>query len=209
MKEKILQKLKTAVSDGKNGLSSIAEKTLETYAEIYGKKITGESQVDVEVETIVSALKAVQANINSVSAKAVSEREKALKAEHEKALETLKTPGTQEEPDGIDAKIKAALEVHTKELREKLATYEVTAREQERRAEIASGMKELGLTEDDMEYVTVPEGRDIREFLAGYRQRLVDRGLKPLGKSGTQTADPKDAAEAAKGLLERIAVPEK
>jgi hypothetical protein len=211
MKEKIFSKLKTAVSDGKNGLTSIAEKTLEVYAEIYGKKITDESQIDAEVETIVSMLKSVQANINSVSAKAVSDREKALKTEHEKAIEALKNPKEEDEPGDIDAKIKAALETYTKEtkeLREKLATYETTGRQQQRQNEIASKMKELGLTEGDMKFVTVPDDKDVTEFLTGYRQNLIDRGLKPLQKDGTQSTDPKDAQETAKTWLDRIAVPE-
>ncbi|MDR1223220.1 MAG: hypothetical protein LBL07_10160 [Tannerella sp.] len=101
MKEKIFLKLKAAVSDGKNGLTSIAKKTLEAYSEIYGKKITDESQIDTEVESIVSMHKKVQANINSVSAKAVSDREKALKAEHEKAIEVLKNPQKEDEPGDI------------------------------------------------------------------------------------------------------------
>jgi hypothetical protein len=55
MKEKILSKLKSAVSDGKNALTGISEKTIEDYAEIYGKKITDESLIDAEMETIVSS----------------------------------------------------------------------------------------------------------------------------------------------------------
>jgi hypothetical protein len=206
MKEKILSKLKTLQSDGKNGLTSIAEKTLEAYAEVYGKKITDESLLDAEVETIVSLLAATQANINSVSAKAVSDREKALKAEHEKAIEALKNP---EPPktDGLDAKIAAAQELAEK-LQEKLAAYETKEKQQGRQAEITSKMKELGLTDDDMKFVAVPEEKDITEFLTCYRQNLIDRGLKPLEGGGSQTVDPKDAAETAKSWLDKIAVPE-
>jgi hypothetical protein len=210
VKEKIFSKLKAAASDGKNGLTSIAEKTLEAYAEIYGKKITDETQLDAEVETIVSVLKSVQANINSVTSKAVSDREKALKTEHEKAVEALKNPKKEDEPGDIDAKIKAALETYTneaKELREKLATYEATGKQQQRQGEIASKMKELGLTEGDMKYVTVPDDKDVTEFLTGYRQNLIDRGLKPLEKDG-KSVDPKDAQETANTWLDRIAVPE-
>jgi hypothetical protein len=211
MKEKIFSKLKSAVSDGKTGLTSIAEKTLEAYAEIYGKKITDESQIDAEVETIVSLLKATQANINSISAKAVSDREKALKAEHEKAIEALKNPKPEDKSEDIDSKIKAAIETYAngmKELQEKVATYEAANKQQERQGVITSKMKELGLTDEDMKYVSVPEDKDATEFLTGYRQHLIDRGLKPLEKNGTQTADPKDAAETAKLWLGKIAVPE-
>jgi hypothetical protein len=207
MKEKILSKLKAAVSDGKNALTSISEKTLEDYAEIYGKKITDESLIDAEVETIVSLLKTMQGNINSVAAKAVSDREKALKTEHEKAIEALKNPKKEDEPGDIDAKIKAALEVLVKPMQEELATYKATGKLQQRQGEVASKMKELGLTEDDMKYVTVPEDKDVTEFLTGYRQNLIDRGLKPLEK-GAKNVDPKAAQETAKTWLDRIVVPE-
>jgi hypothetical protein len=207
MIEKILSKLKMAASDGKNALTSISEKTLEDYAEICGKKITDESMIDAEVETIVSLLKTMQGNINSVAAKAVSDREKALKTEHEKAIEALKNPKMEDEPDDIDAKIKTALEVLVKPMQEKLAEYEATGKQQQRQGEVASKMKELGLTEDDMKYVAVPEDKDVTEFLTGYRQNLIDRGLRPLEK-GAKNVDPKDAQETAKAWLDRIAVPE-
>jgi uncharacterized membrane protein len=207
MKEKILSKLKMAVSDGKNGLTSISEKTLEDYAEVYGKKITDESLIDAEVETIVSLLKTMQGNINSVTAKAVSDREKALKTEHEKAIEAPKNPTREDEPDDIDAKIKTALEVLVKPMQEELAAYKATGKQQQRQGEVASKMKELGLTEDDMKYVAVPDDKDITEFLTGYRQNLIDRGLKPL-EGGAKNVDPKDAQETAKTWLDRIAVPE-
>ncbi|MDR2138542.1 MAG: hypothetical protein LBP50_03210 [Tannerella sp.] len=207
MKEKIFSKLKLAVSDGKNGLTSIAEKTLHAYAEIYGKKITDESQIDAEVDTIVSLLKETQANINSTSAKAVAEREKALKAEYEKTLEELKTKKAETEPGASDKETEKLL-AEWKAVQEKLAAYEKKDKQQERKTEIVSGMKELGLTEDDMRYVTVPEDRDVKEFLTDYRQHLVDRGLKPLEEGGRKDADPKDAQATAQRWMERIAVSE-
>jgi regulator of PEP synthase PpsR (kinase-PPPase family) len=212
VKEKIFSKLKTAASDGKNGLTSIAEKTLEAFAEEYGKKITDESQIDSEIETAVSLLRAAQANINSVSARAVSDREKALKAEHEKALAALKNPAVKdaEEPpvEDVDAKIAAALETLVKPLREKLAAYDTKEAQEQRQKEISARMKELGLTEEDMRYVTVPEGEDAKEFLSGYRQSLVERRLKEIDSEGTKTFDRKDTEETAKSWLEKIAVPE-
>ena len=50
-------------------------------------------------------------------------------------------------------------------------------------------MKELGLTDADMEFVTVPEGKDPGEFLTGYKQHLINKGLKPETAEGAQVSD--------------------
>ena len=56
--------------------------------------------------------------------------------------------------------------------------------------------------------MTVPEGEDAKEFLSGYRQSLVERGLKKIEDEGTKAVDLKDAEDTAKLWLEKIAVPE-
>jgi uncharacterized protein involved in exopolysaccharide biosynthesis len=209
MKEKIFSKLKAAVADAKNGLSSISDKTLDAYSEISGKKITDDSQVDAEVETILSLLKVAQANISFVAAKAVTDKEAGLKAEYEKAIEAIKSANNNPNAadNGLEAKSAAAMD-DFKKMQEELAAYKTKSLSQERQATIVSKMNELGLTEKDMKYVSVPEDKDITEFLTGYRQHLIDSGLKPLEKDGTKAPDIAAAKEMAAAWIGKIAVPD-
>lgn len=72
----------------------------------------------------------------------------------------------------------------------------------QRTASVNAAMKRLGLSERDMEFVTVPAEANIDEYLGKYKQSLVDRGLKPADTSVSQEAKDKaesDVAEAGKG----------
>lgn len=66
---------------------------------------------------------------------------------------------------------------------------------------IASETKKLGLTEADMEFVTIPEDADVAEYLGRYKQSLVNRGLKPVDKTVTTEQQKQQETELAKELL--------
>lgn len=66
---------------------------------------------------------------------------------------------------------------------------------------IASETKKLGLTEADMEFVTIPEDADVAEYLGRYKQSLVNRGLKPADKNVTAEQKQQQETELAKELL--------
>lgn len=66
---------------------------------------------------------------------------------------------------------------------------------------IATEVKKLGLTEADMEFVTIPEDADVADYLGRYKQSLVDRGLKPADKTATAEQKKQAETELAKELL--------
>lgn len=99
--------------------------------------------------------------------------------------------------EAVTAKLKTTLDEQATtitELKAQLA-------KSERGNLIATEVKKLGLTEADMEFVTIPEDADVADYLGRYKQSLVDRGLKPADK--TTTAEQKSQAETelAKELL--------
>lgn len=67
---------------------------------------------------------------------------------------------------------------------------------------IAAEVKKLGLTDADMEFVTVPEDcPNVGEWLGKYKQNLIDRGLKPASKEVTAQQREKAESEVADALL--------
>lgn len=84
-------------------------------------------------------------------------------------------------------------------LQEKLATGE-------RKALIAGAMKRLGLTEKDMEFVSVPADANVDEYLGKYKQNLVDRGLKPADSNVSQEAKTKAESDMADAMLKQFGV---
>jgi hypothetical protein len=209
MKEKILSELKTAVRV--NGKTGISDKTLEAYANIVSAQITDESQIADAIKPHVVVLKEIQGNIDHVAAESV----RAAKTEFERQKEELKkSVPPAKEPESKDVLTRADLEKMlsekiSEELKpygEKLSAIDDEKKRTERRNEIASRARELGLSEEDMKYVTVPEEGDVAAFLTGFKQHLVERGLKPLDGGARQTANPADASERASEWLGRIAV---
>jgi poly-D-alanine transfer protein DltD len=207
MKEKIFAKLKAAIL--LNGKTDISDETLNTFAGIIGEKITEETQIDEAIKPQVLLLKAMQGNINAVAATSVK-AEKEAKAALEKQIEELKKliPAKKDDkPETLTLEdVRKLIEETTKADREKIALFEAQTKQTVRQTEIASKLKELGLTEADMKFVTVPEDKDVTSFLTDYRQDLISRGLKPLENEGTKQADLKSAEETAKGWLDNIEV---
>lgn len=76
----------------------------------------------------------------------------------------------------------------------------------ERSATIAAAMKQLGLTDKDMEFVTVPADANVSEYLGKYKQSLVDRGLKPADQNVQQEAKEKAEGDLAEAMLKQFGV---
>lgn len=96
MKEKIFNALKQAILIG--GKTSVSDETINIYVGLIdSEKITDESQIAEAIKPFVPALKAVQANINSVAASSVSAKESELN----KTIEDLKKakPDQTKKPD--------------------------------------------------------------------------------------------------------------
>lgn len=107
-----------------------------------------------------------------------------------------------------EADVDAIVEAVTAKLQTKLDEQAATINQlsaqlakSERGNLIASETKKLGLTEADMEFVTIPEDADVAEYLGRYKQSLVDRGLKPADKNVTAEQKQQQETELAKELL--------
>ena len=86
-----------------------------------------------------------------------------------------------------------------KELQSKLAA-------SERTGVIAAAMKKLGLTEADMEFVSIPADANIDEYLGKYKQSLVNRGLKPADPNASKEAKDKAESDMADAMLKQFSV---
>lgn len=96
MKEKIFKALKDSILIG--GKTSVSDETINIYVGLIdSEKITDESQIAEAIKPFVPALKAVQANINSVAANSVTAKESELNA----VIEGLKKakPDKTKKPD--------------------------------------------------------------------------------------------------------------
>ena len=76
----------------------------------------------------------------------------------------------------------------------------------QRNAVIAAEMKKLGLTEADMEFVTIPADAKVDEYLGKYKQSLVNRGLKPADPNVSQEAKEKAESDMAAAMLKQFSV---
>lgn len=91
--------------------------------------------------------------------------------------------------DELDNYFNSKMEEKWKPYQQEIDAYKAEKAKSERQALITSKAKELGLSDNDMEYVTVPENKDVAEFLTGYKQSLINRGLKPAESEGAQVGD--------------------
>lgn len=108
----------------------------------------------------------------------------------------------------IEANVDAIVEAVTAQLKTQLDEHKTTITEltqrlakSERGNLIATETKKLGLTEADMEFITIPEDADVADYLGRYKQSLVDRGLKPADKNVTAEQKKQAETELAKVLL--------
>ena len=76
----------------------------------------------------------------------------------------------------------------------------------QRNSTISAEMQKLGLTTEDMEFITVPSDANVPEFLGKVKQSLVNRGLKPADTSVTKEAQETANNELAKTMLQVYSV---
>ena len=76
----------------------------------------------------------------------------------------------------------------------------------QRNSAISAEMQKLGLTTEDMEFITVPSDANVPEFLGKVKQSLVNRGLKPADTSVTKEAQETANNELAKTMLQEYSV---
>lgn len=201
MKEKIFSALKAKIVDSKTGKTSISDKTLNVYVDSIAAQITDESKIDESIAPYVPVLQELQANINSVAAAAVTEKETSLKAEHETQLAALKSPKDPDQPD-IQALIKKGIEDAVKPLSEKLQGYEEKEKLTSRQELIASKAKELGIPEwrqkEGFNIASDADETAIVTHLTSVKQNLVTAGLegKNEGAFGLSTNEDQQKEDA-------------
>jgi len=207
MKEKIFSRLKAGIAI--NGKTDVSDETLNAIVDAIGAQIADESKIDEALTPYIAAMKSVQGNINAVAA-AAAKAEREARAELERQLNELKKqvpnlPPADPPKNGLTVEdVKKMLEDTIKPYTAKIAEFEQKDAKAAREADIAAKVKEMGLTDADMKYVQIPDDGDVTAFLTGYKQHLIDRGLKPIDPNGQHTPDPKNSEEVAKGWLESV-----
>lgn len=211
MKEKLLNALKTK-------FSGVSEAILERIAAKKAGSVTDESQITaivdgISFQDVLTSHGDYRANEASISSVKNYEEKHGLKdgkpaaagSEGEEANKGGKTSYTTEE---LDSYFNSKLEAAIKPYKDEIETLKKDKSQTDRQAAISNAMKKLGLTEDEMQFVTVPEDKDPEEYLTGYKQHLITKGLKPVDDSGTQVSESQVQDAVATEWLNTLGVPE-
>lgn len=126
----------------------------------------------------------------------------------QKAKETQTPPQTPPETKpnneaGLEEKILAKLEEKYGGV---ITQLQKQLNDSQRNSTISAEMQKLGLTTEDMEFITVPSDANVPEFLGKVKQSLVNRGLKPADTSVTKEAQETANNELAKTMLQEYSV---
>ena len=200
MHKKLLEKLTAKCKD--MGLSA---ESIQQIAEVASNGLADDAtdeDVEARANQFVPVLKTMQGEATRwVNAK--------NKPSQQQQQQQQQQPKPKEADDVVQAVLAAMEEKYGTQLKtqadtitslqEKLAT-------DERKALIAGAMKRLGLTEKDMEFVSVPADANVDEYLGKYKQNLVDRGLKPADSNVSQEAKTKAESDMADAMLKQFGV---
>lgn len=119
-------------------------------------------------------------------------------------------PVTKPNEDGLEEKILAKLEEKyggvIKTQGDTITQLQQQLNDSQRNSTISAEMKKLGLTTEDMEFITVPSDANIPEFLGKVKQSFINRGLKPADTSVTKEAQNTANNEMAKTMLQEYSV---
>lgn len=191
MNKKLLQVLEAKCTD--MGLSKDSIQQIATVASNgLGEDATDEA-IEQRANEYLPVLKTMQA-------------EATRWAQGKKPVTTPPAPKPTEKPheadvDAIVEAVTAKLQTTLDEQATTITQLQAQLAKSERGNLIASETKKLGLTEADMEFVTIPDDADVAEYLGRYKQSLVNRGLKPANKNVTAEQQQQQETELAKELL--------
>lgn len=119
-------------------------------------------------------------------------------------------PNPKPDEDGLEAKIMAKLEEKyggvIKTQGDTITQLQKQLNDSQRNSTISAEMEKLGLTAEDMEFITVPSDANVPEFLGKVKQSLVNRGLKPADTSVSKEAQNTANNEMAKTMLQEYSV---
>lgn len=211
MKKKLLDALKTK-------FSGVSEVILERIAAKKAEGVTDESKITaivdgISFQDVLTSYGDYRANEANVSSVRNYEEKHGLKdgkpvTAGGDGVDDNKGGKTTLSTDELDKYINSKLEAAIKPYKEKIETLESEKHQGDRQTAISIAMKKLGLTEDEMQFVTVPEDKDPEEYLTGYKQHLITKGLKPADDSGAQVSDSQVQDAVATDWLSSLVVPE-
>lgn len=199
MHKKLLETLTAKCKD--MGLSA---ESIQQIAEVASNGLADdakEADVEARANQFVPVLKTMQGEATRwVNARNKGEQQQQQQTPQPKPSEADSV--VQQAIAAIEAKYGQTLQTQTDtitKLQQQLAT-------NERNSVISAAMKKLGLTETDMEFVTVPADANVDEWLGKYKQSLVNRGLKPADSSVSQEVKDKAESEFAETMLKQFGV---
>ena len=199
MHKKLLEKLTAKCKD--MGLSA---ESMQQIAEVASNGLADDA-TDEDVEARANQFVPVLKTMQGEATRWVNAKNKPSQQQQQQQQQ----PKPKEADDVVQAVLAAMEEKYGTQLKQQTDTI-TKLQEQlatgERKALIAGAMKRLGLTEKDMEFVSVPADANVDEYLGKYKQNLVDRGLKPADSNVSQEAKTKAESDMADAMLKQFGV---
>lgn len=200
MNKKLLENLKAKCKD--MGLSEAALEQIAGIASNGLEETATDEAIEERAKQYVPILQAMQGEATRWAQK------------NKQEPPTPPTPPAPPQPKPNEAEPwKAAIEEIEKKYAGVMETQNTTIRElqaklaaSERTGVITAAMKKLGLTEADMEFVSIPADANIDEYLGKYKQSLVNRGLKPADPNASKEAKDKAESDMADAMLKQFSV---
>ncbi|MCM1224525.1 MAG: hypothetical protein NC548_59765 [Lachnospiraceae bacterium] len=199
MHKKLLEKLTAKCKD--MGLST---ESVQQIAEVASNGLADDA-TDDDVEARANQFLPVLKTMQGEATRWVNAKNKGQQQQQQQT-----TPPKPQEADDVVAQVVAAMEAKygTKfqEQADLITKLQAQQAENDRKALVNGAMKKLGLTDRDMEFITVPAEANVEEWLGKYKQSLVDRGLKPADQNVSQEAKDKAEGDLADAMLKQFGV---
>ncbi len=199
MHKKLLEKLTAKCKD--MGLSA---ESIQQIAEVASNGLADDA-TDEDVEARANQFVPVLKTMQGEATRWVNAKNKPSQQQQQQQQQ----PKPKEADDVVQAVLAAMEEKYGTQLKQQTDTISKLQEQLatgERKALIAGAMKRLGLTEKDMEFVSVPDDANVDEYLGKYKQNLVDRGLKPADSNVSQEAKTKAESDMADAMLKQFGV---
>lgn len=199
MHKKLLEKLTAKCKD--MGLSA---ESIQQITEVASNGLADDA-TDEDVEARANQFVPVLKTMQGEATRWVNAKNKPSQQQQQQQQQ----PKPKEADDVVQAVLAAMEEKYGTQLKQQTDTISKLQQQLatgERKALIAGAMKRLGLTEKDMEFVSVPADANVDEYLGKYKQNLVDRGLKPADSNVSQEAKTKAESDMADAMLKQFGV---
>lgn len=208
MNKALFNKVKSLCKD-----TGLSEKYLTALTEKMGGSIEDDSTDETAIEEIANQIAEI-ATVTQGEATRWANKNKETKTTNKKDSETDPEDNPEDEPEdkgnsksnkdknthpGLEELV--ALKKEIEDLKNSLST-------KSREASIKEAQTKHGIPDWRMKGLTIPNDKDIDEYLADIKQDLITEGLT-TGATGAKAATEKQVDEAADSLLESITVTDK